>query len=64
MALGVARVYNQMRLRIGLIDHGGGRKEEVLCSVSTWMRTSDRSRFFVSVSGISWEEQSKGGDNN
>lgn len=62
MAVGVARVYNQMCLRIGLIEHGVDRKEEVLCSVSTWMKTTDRLRLFISVLGISWEEQSKGGD--
>lgn len=62
MAVGVARVYNQICLRIGLNEHGVRRKEEVLCSVSPWMKTTDRSRLLVSVLGISWEEQSKGGD--
>lgn len=40
--VGVAKVYNQRRLRIGLIEHSAGRKEEVLRSFSTWMKTIDQ----------------------
>lgn len=53
MAVGVARVYNQMCLRIGLIEHGVSRKEEVLWSVSIWRRTIDCSHLFVLDLGIS-----------
>lgn len=59
MAVGVARVYNQNAPKN---RSAVGRKEEVLCSVSTWMKTTGRSRLFASVLGIEREEQSKSGD--
>lgn len=46
MEAGFARVYNQMCLRIGLIEHGVVRKEEVLFLASTWIKTLNHSRLY------------------